>query len=110
MPELDNYGICCEDDSDETKTMVTLLVKLQHVPVVQDNDAFVIGNLGALKLMCMAIQAEEEQRYGDSLTLESKAQAELDGELAAYLGDGLRIGLQFEDYESFGAGKIENVI
>lgn len=111
LPDIDNYPVCCEDDPDETSNkMVTLLVKLQHIPVSADLDTFVIGNLPALKLMAMSIQAEEEQRYQDSAGLEARARAELDGELAAYLGDGVRVGLSFESYELFGAGQVGNLV
>lgn len=89
---------------------VTLLVKLQHIPVSADNDALVLGNVAALKLMCMAIQAEEEQRYDDSLRLQQLAERELDGELAAFIGDGQQIGLSFQSGYTFGGGDVENVI
>ena len=89
---------------------VTLLVKLRHIPVSKDLDALVIGNLPALKLMCMAIQAEEEQRYDDSVRLQQLAERELDGELAAFIGDGQQIGLSFPNGYVFGAGGVENVI
>jgi hypothetical protein len=105
LPSVTTSGSCCGAEA-ESDPMVTLLVKLQHIPVSADLDAFVIGNLPALKLMCMAIQAEEEQRYADSANLQLLAAGEIDGELAAYMGDGVKIGMSF-DY-GFGAGNIEN--
>jgi len=107
LPYASEY-CTCSDDSDVTTRPITLYVKLQHIPVAADNDAFVIGNLAALKLMAMAIQAEEEQRYEDSKSLESKAQWEIDGELAAYLGPGTEMQVTFE--EGFGGGSVCNVI
>lgn len=108
LPDIDAYGTCCGEAECDPK--VTLLVKLQHVPVLADLDAFVLGNLPALKLMCLAIQAEEEQRYDDSLKLQQLAAQEIDGELASYLGAGTRIGIGVERYTLFGAGGVENLI
>lgn len=107
LPFVDDYCTCSTDSSVTTRP-VTLFVKLQHIPVSQDNDAFVIGNLSALKLMAMSIQAEEEQRYDDAMKLEMKAQMEIDGELAAYIGPGMELAPQFEP--DFGGGGVENVI
>lgn len=87
---------------------VTLFVRLQHIPVLVDNDALVIGNLPALKLMCMAIKAEEDGRLGDAQSLSGSAIAELEGELAAYLGDG--VGIQLNMEEGFGAGRVRGVV
>lgn len=107
LPYADNY-CTCSSDSDVTTRPITLFVKLQHIPVKVDNDAFVIGNLAALKLMCMAIQAEEEQRYEDAGKLEAKAQWEIDGELAAYIGAGTEMAVTFD--LGFGGGAVDNVI
>ena len=71
-----------------TATLVEALVKLDFVPVRVDTDYVLIGNIPALKLMCMAIKAEEDKDYQTSLLLEAKAIAELNSELAHYLGDG----------------------
>ncbi len=95
----------CEDatgDCTENK-QITALVKLQHVPVVVDNDPLVIGNIAALKLMVMAILREEQNRHDESAVLEAKARAELDGELASYLGDGMVSALKVAP--DFGAGQ-----
>ena len=83
---------------------VTVLVKLQHVPVVVDNDPLVLGNLAAFKLMAMAIQREEQNRLDESVKFEAKARAELDGELSSYLGDGAETKLKVQSREIFGAG------
>ena len=87
---------------------ITIFARLQHVPVSQDNDAFVIGNLAALKLMCMAIKAEEEGRAQEAEIFESKAVRELEGELSAYMGDG--VGTQLNLERGFGAGRVRSVI
>lgn len=95
----------CADASDDctTNKQITALVKLQHVPVVVDNDPLVIGNLAALKLMVMAILREEQNRHDEAIVLEGKSRAEIDGELSSYLGDGMRSALKVEG--DFGAGQ-----
>ena len=109
LPGADCYGACCNEE-DCTGISVTLLVKLRHIPVAVDLDAMVIGNMAALKLMAMAIQAEEEQRYNDAMNLQQMAALEIDGELAAFIGDGQQVGLSFPNGYVFGAGNVENVI
>lgn len=115
LPGLGQIGDCgngcgtepCDDSSeDETCVRVTIdtLVKLQHVPVIQDNDPLVIGNSAALKLMSMAIQREEQERLVESAAFEAKANAELDGERAAYLGTSTVMPIQVQGRETFGVG------
>lgn len=109
IPNLANMSKCRdEDDCDDWA--ITVFARLQHIPVENDNDAFVIGNLPALKLMVLAIKAEEEQRMVDALQYQAMAEKEIDGELAAYIGDGQRVGLGFEAKETFGGGFVENVV
>lgn len=91
IPGLTQRGACCGPDDDESCTnnkRITALVKLQHVPVVVDNDPLVIGNLAALKLMVMAILREEENRHQEAAILRGQAAQEIDGELSSYLGSG----------------------
>jgi hypothetical protein len=103
IPGLTDWSACDSDNTDCTiNKSLTALVKLQHVPVVVDNDPLVIGNVAALKLMVMAIMREEQNRLEESAVLEQKARAELDGELSSYLGDGVRTALRVEP--DFGAG------
>lgn len=103
IPGLTNMGACEDATTDCTvDKQITALVKLQHVPVVVDNDPMVIGNLAALKLMSMAILREEQNRHDEAAILESKAAREIDGELASYLGDGMSCSLKIES--DFGPG------
>ena len=87
---------------------ITVFARLQHVPVSQDNDAFVIGNIAALKLMCMAIKAEEDGRAQDAEILEGKAIRELEGELSAFMGAG--VGAQINLERGFGAGRVRSIV
>lgn len=110
VPGLQNMSTCDGAEDACTNKSITLYALLQHVPVAVDNDALVIGNRAAIKLMCMAIKMEEEDRLQEAAILENKAIAELEGELSAYHGAGMRVGLSFEDTRTWGAGDIENVI
>ena len=104
VPGLTNMGACPNSSADCTENkQITALVKLQHVPVVVDNDPLVIGNLAALKLMVMAILREEQNRHDEAMILEAKARAEIDGELSSYLGDGMVSALKVQG--DFGAGQ-----
>jgi hypothetical protein len=104
VPGFTNMGGCANATSDcTTNKQITALVKLQHVPVVVDNDPLVIGNLAALKLMVMAILREEQNRHDEAAVLEGKARMEIDGELSSYLGDGMVSALKVEG--DFGAGQ-----
>lgn len=69
-------------------TLVEALVKLEFIPVKSDSCYSLIGNIPALKLMCMAIKAEEDKQWDTATLLEAKAIAELNAELAHYLGEG----------------------
>lgn len=107
VPGLTQWQTCCDNSTNTDCTdnkALTALVKLQHVPVVVDNDPLVIGNVAALKLMVMAIMRENSNRFDESALLEAKARAELDGELSSYLGDGMRTAIRMEQPDCFGAG------
>ena len=104
IPGLEDMTACDDATSDCTQNKsITALVKLQHVPVVVDNDPLVIGNLAALKLMVMAIVREEQNRHDEAAVLEGKAARELDGEASSYMGDGTRDVLKVGP--DFGAGQ-----
>lgn len=76
-----------------TSTLVECLVKLDFIPVVNDSDYCLIGNVPALKQECMAVKAMEENRYTDAEGLEAKAIQILNEELDSYLGVGRRLGI-----------------
>lgn len=106
IPGFQNMGAChgSEDEDCTENKLLTAYVKLQHVPVVVDNDPLVIGNLAALKLMVMAILREEQNRHDEAAVLEAKAAREIDGELSSYLGDGMVPALKVQGGDLFGAG------
>jgi hypothetical protein len=90
-------GICPNSDSSCPVT-VEIMAKLEFLPVKNDTDYLIIGNLPALKTMCMAINNAEHEPDAIKKTAimragYSEAIAELDSELDHYLGSGRRIGL-----------------
>jgi len=107
IPGFTDMAGCEGTETDcTTNKQVTALVKLQHVPVVVDNDPLVIGNEAALKLMVMAILREEQNRHDEAAILEGKANREIDGELSSYLGSGVQDVLKVAP--GFGAGNIQS--
>ena len=104
IPGIANMSDCNDCNPDCAKKSITLYAKLQHVKVSQDNDWMVIGNITALKFMCMAIQRELQNRWQEAAVLEAKAEKELDGELSSYIGDGPVISVRVEDHQTYGAG------
>jgi hypothetical protein len=105
LPGLVNMAACSGASESCTNNKVcTILARLQHVPVVADNDPFVIGNLAALKLMAKGIMMEEQHEIGMAEQFFASAAREIDGEIAAYLGDGMQQGIRAENTELWGAG------
>lgn len=104
VPGLSERAACCFDsDTDcENNKTVTVACRLQHIPVVVNNDPFVLGNLAALKLMVKSIKMEEQHETSLAEFYAASAARELDGEAAAYLGDGIQIGLRMPDVETWG--------
>jgi len=106
MPDCHNStGDPCED-----KKVIEILAKLQHVPVVNDNDPFVIGNIAALKLMCKGILMEERHEIDAAEYYFKSAERELDGEIASYLGDGMVMSMKVSDAGTWGAGNVMNPV
>lgn len=101
LPGLSNYSSCCSSCSTDTdcvnNKVVTIACRLQHVPVVVDNDPFILGNLAALKLMVKSIKMEEQHELAMAATYAGMAAREIDGEIAAYLGDGMTIPIRMPD-------------
>lgn len=110
----------CVDDCEQHQ--VDLLVKLSFVPVSQDTDYLIIGNLQAIKLAVMAILKEEQNQLKDAERLmdgvlvneygspgrRGGAIQLLEEELANFNGDGPVATPRIQDPALFGAGYIEN--
>lgn len=109
LPGLTNRTGCasnCDDSS--VKPVVTITARLQHIPVIVDNDPYVIGNLPALADMVQAICYREKHMLQEALASEQNAARELDGEMSAYLGDGLITTVKTPDSSTWGPGNITN--
>lgn len=90
-----------------TITTVDLIGKRAFVPVQNDSDYLIIGNLAALKLACMACKAEAEHSWSEASLLwnggadpktgqnVTGAIQELDFELQHQLGTGRQLGITF---------------
>ena len=87
VPGLQNYDSCGSNSSCDNKS-VTVLARLQHVPVAVDNDFLVVDNAAAIKLMAMAIQREEQNMLQEAAVYEAKANREIEGEFQAHTGEG----------------------
>lgn len=85
-------------DSDCCQTPVDIIGKLEFIPVKQDTDYLIIGNIPAMKEMIVAVsQAEKEpDSIARNKIIQSgyvNAVAELDAELRHYVGDGVTRGI-----------------
>lgn len=94
----------CGDSDDCSNKTVTVIAKLRHIDVSSDNDYFLLGNRGALKLMVMALLKEERNLFEESMAYEAKAVQLLQEELSAYEGDGALPTLKTEGRDTWGAG------
>lgn len=114
IPGLENRSACdCitgEGDPACLKKFVTVIAKLRHIPVVNGNDFFVLGNLPALKDMVQSIMKREKNLMGEAAAYEASALNELEKELHAYEGDGFVPTLRVQDRDIFGAGYVENMV
>lgn len=109
LPGIEDVSGCASgQDSDDPKA-VTMLVRLQHIPVVVDNDPLVINNAPALLDMVTAIKLRRERNFPEAAVMEAQAATELDGELAAYYGDGMRIRMRVEDRNVWGPGLMSHI-
>ena len=123
VPGLDQFSTCTDDDCEDQRT-VTVIAKFRHIPVVNDNDELLIGNLPALKLACQSILYEEQERldlartfmHGGTIVVDGNA-VPVDGaiplleqELAAWIGDGVIHTPRMCDTALYWGGGIENII
>jgi hypothetical protein len=86
-------SICPPSTTGCPTSQVEIMAKLDFIPVKNDTDYLLIGNLPALKRMCMAINRSEHEpdgRLSDQIMASGLASAKelLDKELLHYLGSG----------------------
>lgn len=109
-------GGCSNPITDESKcqrSTITVMAKLAFIPVVEDNDFLLIGNIPALKAMVKAVMYGEQDKP-DSIqkAVAQKALAKqfLQEELDSYQGDGAKISLNIETNSGMGVGPVESLI
>ncbi len=76
---------CRRGNSCNGLTAVEALVKLRFIPVETDDDEVLISNWVALKMMMLAIRAEDAGDTDESLKLQAKAVHELNLELRSHI-------------------------
>lgn len=115
IPGLQNMSTC-EDCASGRK--VEVVGKLRFIPVVNNTDYILIGNLPALKLAVMAIRKEEADLIGEANAYMYGGQLPngqnvigavplLQKELSHHIGDGVAPVMRVQDRSIFGAGGIE---
>jgi hypothetical protein len=98
-----------DSSSDCESTTLTVIAKLRHIDVVNDNDFFLLGNMAALKLMSQAILKEERNLPDEATFYEAKAVKELQDELSSYEGDGQVPTIKMEGSNTWGGNVLNPV-
>ena len=110
MPNLRSTNTCAGSTDSCDKRWVTVMARVRHIDVWNENDPLVLGNIAAFKLMAMAIKEEESRNNERSLFNEQRALGELNDELTAHLGQGAVVAPKFEDPALFGGGGIYSLM
>lgn len=99
-------GVTPEDEETSTQTWcITAMVKREFIPVRNDNDFLIIGNLPALKEMCQAIQKRETGNLPEAQVHEAEAFRLLDREASHYIGRANTVPLKVTG-DCFGMGDV----
>lgn len=105
LPQYRRYAIPGHDR--EEGVNVTVLAKRKFIPVVTDDDDLIVTNLGALKMMAIAIEKEENNNLDEAMKYEEKAVELLREELKEV--EGANIGRPQIQMEAFAMGEIANM-
>ena len=105
LPQYRRYAIP-GFESEEGAT-VTVLAKRKFIPAVSDDDDLIVTNLGALKMMAIAIEKEENNNLDEAMKYEEKAVELLREELKEV--EGTNIGRPQIQMEMFAMGEIPNM-
>lgn len=80
----------CSDDSEEdsgcNQVKLTVIARLEFIPVQVDTDWVLPGNIPALKDMMQAVRMYETNNVQEAMVCESRAYASLNTQLRHYLG------------------------
>jgi hypothetical protein len=105
LPQYRRYAI--PGFESEQGATVTVLAKRKFIPVVTDDDDLIVTNLGALKMMAIAIEKEENNNLDEAMKYEEKAVELLREELKEV--EGANIGRPQVQMEMFAMGEIPNM-
>jgi hypothetical protein len=105
LPQYRRYAIP-GFESEEGST-VTVLAKRKFIPIITDDDDLIVTNLGALKMMAIAIEKEENNNLDEAMKYEEKALELLRDELNEV--EGANIGRPQVQMEAFAMGEIPNM-
>lgn len=103
-PTRTNCG--CQDVD---KTQVTVMAKLRHLDVHNDNDFLVIGCEAAFILGAQAVLKERRNIWDEAQKYWASAEKELENELQSFEGDGALPTLKSESSATWGAS-VQNAI
>lgn len=106
---LPTSGCCGSTDEDCTEAKVTVMAKLEFIPVARDEDWLLIGNLPALKMELMALMKEENNVWSESIIYHQKALTHLRDELRHYVGSGVIQPIKMTP-RNIGGAAVRNVI
>jgi hypothetical protein len=102
LPQYRRYAIPGHEREDGAN--VTVLAKRKFIPVVTDDDDLIVTNLGALKMMAIAIEKEENNNLDEAMKYEEKAVELLREELKEV--EGANIGRPQIQMEAFAMGEV----
>lgn len=105
LPQYRRYAI--PGFENEEGSAVTVLAKRKFIPVTGDDDDLIVTNLGALKMMAIAIEKEENNNLVEAQVYEEKAVDLLKEELKEV--DGANIGRPQIQMRAFAMGEIPNM-
>jgi hypothetical protein len=105
LPQYRRYAI--PGFENEEGSAVTVLAKRKFIPVTGDDDDLIVTNLGALKMMAIAIEKEENNNLVEAQVYEEKAVDLLKEELREV--DGASIGRPQVQMRAFAMGEIPNM-
>jgi hypothetical protein len=105
LPQYRRYAI--PGFENEEGSAVTVLAKRKFIPVTGDDDDLIVTNLGALKMMAIAIEKEENNNLVEAQVYEEKAVDLLKEELREV--DGANIGRPQIQMRAFAMGEIPNM-
>jgi len=102
LPQYRRYAIPGHER--EEGVTVTVLAKRKFIPVITDDDDLIVTNLGALKMMAIAIEKEENNNLDEAMKYEEKAVELLREELKEV--EGTNIGRPQIQMEAFAMGEV----